>query len=225
MLNLLIGIALIALAFGSAVLINVQPVNALPSIHFDRDIYYSGSTVIISVLESQYAGLRELVGINILVLYDKDGAVIAAWDKLESPPDQPGVFIVTYVLPATIKPGKICARYTDPYMPNRGAVACATVLGWCGYVAVKNVVPNPNPFSSSTTFILQGVPTGIRASKIFIAIYDLAGSKVDEFIGINTAAVSWNGKNLGNGAYIYIAIVEGEGKIFGPFKGFVYIER
>jgi hypothetical protein len=65
----------------------------------------------------------------------------------------------------------------------------------------------------------------VKADRITITIYDLTGNKVADVVGIDTAAVTWNGQGLKNGAYIYIAKVEGGGKIFGPFKGFVYIER
>jgi hypothetical protein len=224
MLNWFMGIALIAMVLGAA-LVSVQPVNVPAPVHFDRDIYYPGDTVTIFVLDSQYAGLTELVGKNILVLYDKDEGVIATWDRLEALPDQPGIFRATYVLPDTVKLGNICAKYTDPYIPTRTAMACAKVFGWCGVVVLKNVVPNPNPFSTSTTFILQGVPTGLKAARITITIYDLTGNKVADIVGIDTAAVTWNGQELKNGAYIYMAKVEGGGKVFGPFKGFVYIER
>jgi hypothetical protein len=90
---------------------------------------------------------------------------------------------------------------------------------------VKGVRPIPNPFSTSTAFTVEGEPAGAVASKITIVIYDLTGAKVAELTGTNTGSVTWNGGNLRNGAYIYVATVEAAGKPFGPFKGFVYIER
>jgi hypothetical protein len=226
MLNWFIGIALLTLVFWRGALVNVQPANVPPpSVRFDRDIYYPGDTVTIFVFDFEYAWSTELVGKNILVLYDKDYGVIATWDRLEALPDQPDRFRATCVLPETVKLGNICAKYTNPYIPARTAMACAQVFSWCGPNVLKNVVPNPNPFFTSTTFILQGVPTGVKADRITITIYDLTGNKVAEIVGIDTAAVTWNGQGLKNGAYIYMAKVEGGGKVFGPFKGFVYIER
>ena len=39
-----------------------------------------------------------------------------------------------------------------------------------------------------------------------------------------TASVTWDGGTLRNGAYIYVAVVEGAGKTW-TFRGFVYIKR
>jgi len=203
----------------------IPPVVTL-RVEFDRTTYYPGDTVTITVTDEQYAGAAEIVGTNVLVLYDKDGGVIASWNRLEAVPGQPGKFRVTYVLPETVKLGTITAKYTDPMMPTRTAQAQATVTP----VPLKNVTGitvSPNPFKTTTTFTIQAEPAGAMAAKITIVIYDLTGAKVAELTGTNTASVTWNGGNLRNGAYIYVATVEGGSpvKTFGPFKGFVYIER
>ena len=78
-----------------------------------------------------------------------------------------------------------------------------------------------NPFSITTNFTLHAEPIGAVAEQIVIAIYDLTGTHVDRIVGCDTASVTWNTKELRNGAYIYIATVEGEDKLFGSFKGFV----
>jgi hypothetical protein len=62
------------------------------------------------------------------------------------------------------------------------------------------------------------------ADSIEIAIYDLTGRKVAEVSGENTASVTWDGGALRNGAYIYVAVVEGAGETW-TFRGFVYIKR
>jgi hypothetical protein len=92
-------------------------------------------------------------------------------------------------------------------------------------VTVLGVTANPNTFSTQTTFIVQIVPAGTVADKITIAIYDLLGTKVAELTGTNTTTVTWNPGNLRNGAYIYKATVQCAGKTWGPFQGFVYLER
>jgi hypothetical protein len=202
----------------------VPPVVKL-EVAFDRTTYYPGDTVTITVTDEQYAGAAEIVGTNVLVLLDKDGGVITSWNKLEAVAGQPGKFRVTYVLPETVKLGTITAKYTDPMMPNRTAQASATVMQK-PLKNVKGIVPTPNPFKTSTTFTIQAEPEGAVAEKITIAIYDLTGAKVAEITGTNTASVTWNGGNLRNGAYIYVAIVEGGSpRQTWTFKGFVYIER
>ena len=202
----------------------VTPPTVALSVAFDRTTYYPGDTVTITVTDEQYAGAAEIVGTNVLVLLDKDGGVITSWNKLEAVAGQPGKFRVTYVLPETVKLGTITAKYTDPYMPTRTAQAQATVVAKA-LTNVTGITVSPNPFKTSTTFTIQAEPAGAVAAKITIAIYDLTGAKVAELTGTNTASVTWTGGNLRNGAYIYVATVEGAGKTFGPFKGFVYIER
>ena len=91
---------------------------------------------------------------------------------------------------------------------------------------VTGITISPNPFSTSTTFTIQAEPAGAVAAKITIVIYDLTGAKVAEITGQNTASVTWNGGSLRNGAYIYVATVEGGSPTkTWTFKGFVYIER
>ncbi|MCS7217110.1 MAG: T9SS type A sorting domain-containing protein [Candidatus Bipolaricaulota bacterium] len=199
------------------------PVVAL-GVAFDRTTYYPGDTVTLTVTDEQYAGAAEIVGTNVLVLLDKDGNVITSWNRLEAVPGQPGKFRVTYVLPETVKLGTITAKYTDPYVATRTAQATATVVAKA-LANVRGVTVAPNPFKTTTTFTIQAEPAGAVAEKITVTLYDLTGAKVAVVEGRNTASLTWNGGNLGNGAYIYVAVVEGAGKVFGPFKGFVYIER
>jgi len=203
----------------------VTPPTVALSVAFDRTTYYPGDTVTITVTDEQYAGAAEIVGTNVLVLLDKDGGVITSWNKLEAVADQPGKFRVTYVLPETVKLGTITAKYTDPYMASRTAQASATVVAKA-LSNVTGITVSPNPFKTSTTFTIQAEPAGAVAAKITIVIYDLTGAKVAEVTGTNTASVTWNGGNLRNGAYIYVATVEGGSPTkTWTFKGFVYIER
>ena len=62
------------------------------------------------------------------------------------------------------------------------------------------------------------------ADKLTVSIYDLLGRKVAEVSGTDTASVTWDGDDLRNGAYIYVAVVEGADKVW-TFRGFVYIKR
>ena len=203
----------------------VTPPTVALSVAFDRTTYYPGDTVTITVTDEQYSGAAEIVGTNVLVLYDKDGDVITSWNRLEAVAGQPGKFRVTYVLPEDVKLGTITAKYTDPFMTTRTAQAQATVVAKA-LANVTGITISPNPFSTSTTFTIQAEPAGAVAAKITIVIYDLTGAKVAEITGQNTASVTWNGGNLRNGAYIYVATVEGGSPTkTWTFKGFVYIER
>jgi hypothetical protein len=201
----------------------VTPPTAALSVAFDKATYYPGDTVTITVTDEQYSGAAEIVGPNILVLLDNDGGLITSWDKLKAVAGQPGRFQVSYVLPETVKLGTITAKYTDPSMPTRTAQAQATVTK--AFEKVTGITVTPNPFKTLTAFVIQGEPAGAVASKIRITIYDLTGARVAELSGTNTASITWDGGNLRNGAYIYVAQVESAGKVFGRFKGFVYIER
>ncbi|MBC7109308.1 MAG: hypothetical protein H5T41_11115, partial [Methanomassiliicoccales archaeon] len=185
----------------------VTPPTVALSVVFDKTTYYPGDTVTITVTDEQYAGAAEIVGTNVLVLLDKDGEVITSWNKLEAVAGQPGKFRVTYVLPETVKLGTITAKYTDPYMTTRTAQGQATVVAKA-LSNVAGITISPNPFKTSTTFTIQAEPAGAVAERITITIYDLTGAKVAEISGENTASVTWDGGNLRNGAYIYVAVVE-----------------
>ncbi|MEM3549455.1 MAG: hypothetical protein QXJ23_10680, partial [Thermofilum sp.] len=149
----------------------VTPPTVALGVAFDRTTYYPGDTVTITVTDEQYAGAAEIVGTNVLVLLDKDGDVLASWNKLDAVAGQPGKFRVTYVLPETVKLGTITAKYTDPYVTTRVAQAQATVVAKA-LQNVTGITVSPNPFKTSTTFTIQAEPTGAVAQKITITIYD-----------------------------------------------------
>jgi hypothetical protein len=198
----------------------VTPPPTRATVAFDKTTYYPGDTVTITVTDPDLAGAGAVASANILVLKDKDNATLKAWDQLDF--DATGKATVTYTLPETVKIGTITAVYTSPVM-GASVQATATVIQKA-LTNVKGIVPTPNPFKTSTTFTIQAEPEGAVAAKITIVIYDLTGAKVAEVTGTNTASVTWDGGNLRNGAYIYVATVEGAGKAW-TFKGFVYIER
>ncbi|MCR4392649.1 MAG: T9SS type A sorting domain-containing protein, partial [Candidatus Acetothermia bacterium] len=201
------------------------PVVAL-SVAFDRTTYYPGDTVTITVTDEQYAGAGRIVGeAKVLVLKDKDGAELASWTEIPEVAGQAGKFRVTYVLPEAVKLGTITAVYTDPIIATRTAQASATVAA-AALTNVTGISITPNPFATSTTFAIVAQPTGAVADKLTITIYDLTGHKVGEVSGTNTGSVTWTGGTLRNGAYIYVAVVEGgsPSRVW-TFRGFVYIKR
>jgi hypothetical protein len=194
------------------------------SVMFDRAQYNPGDTLTITVTDELYPYAPEITGPEkVLVLLDKDGMEIASWKTLPAVPGEPGKFRVSFTLPATVKLGTLTAKYTDPALTMRTAEAKATVVAKA-LREVTQLLVSPNPFSTQTRFVIETDPAGATADKIEITIYDLTGARVATVSGRNTASVVWNGENLRNGAYIYVAVVEGGGKVW-RFKGFVYIER
>jgi hypothetical protein len=214
-------ISIISIKVSEGGAIGVIPPVVVLKVEFDKPTYHPGDTVTITVTDEQYAGALEIVGTNVLVLLDKDGGVIASWDRLVAV--APGKFRVTTTLPETVKLGPITAKYTDPFVRARTAEARATVMPKA-LTDVKGITVSPNPFKISTTFTILADPVGAVAEAITITIYDLTGAKVDVIEGRNTASVTWTGGKLRNGAYIYVAVVRGAVKSW-TFKGFVYIER
>ncbi|MCX7750852.1 MAG: hypothetical protein N2320_04870, partial [Candidatus Bipolaricaulota bacterium] len=202
----------------------ITPPTVALSVAFDRANYNPGDTVTITVTDEQYAGAGEIAGAGkVLVLKKADGTELASWTSIPAVAGEPGKFRVTYVLPANVT-GTITAVYTDPLISNRTAQAQATVAAPT-LTGVTDVKPVPDVFSSSTTFTVYPVPAGAVASQVKIMVYDLTGKLVATLTGTNTNTVSWNGGNLRNGAYIYVAEVRGPAGQSWSFKGFVYIKR
>ena len=106
---------------------------------------------------------------------------------------------------------------------SRVAQATAQVLA-AELSEVTGISVTPNPFDYSTTFSIVAEPAGAVADSISISIYDLTGRMVAELAGEDTDSVTWDGGSLRNGAYVYVAVVEGAGKTW-TFRGFVYIKR
>jgi len=196
-----------------------------PEVAFNASTYNPGDTVTITVTDKVYAGRTAIAGApgtKVLVLKDKNGATLKSW------PSIPAVgttdkFRVSFTLPADVPLGTITAKYTDPADSDRTAQATAQVVA-AELSNVTGISVSPNPFSTSTTFSIVAEPSGAVADSITVAIYDLLGKKVGEVSGSDTDRVTWTGGSLGNGAYIYVAVVEGADKVW-TFRGFVYIKR
>jgi len=196
----------------------VPPVT--PQVAFDAATYAPGDLVTITVTDPAYVNAATISGTDILVLKDATGAILESWDELSG---AGGEFSVTYELPETVALGTLTAIYTDPMFPNRIAQATAQVVA-AELSDVTGISVAPNPFDYSTTFSIVAEPVGAVADSISIAIYDLTGRVVAELSGTGTDSVTWDGDALRNGAYVYVAVVEGAGKTW-TFRGFVYIKR
>jgi len=92
-------------------------------------------------------------------------------------------------------------------------------------VTISNVIPSPNPFSTTTRFQVITQPENTPVDKLEIQIFDLSGKKVATLSDSNTTGITWDGGNLANGVYPYSAKVTHQGKSYGPFKDKVVIQR
>ena len=199
-----------------------------PTVTFDATQYNPGDTVTITVTDPAYTNLPEISGApgtTVLVLKDKNGATLKSWSSIPRVSETTNDYYqVTYTLPEEVALGTITATYTDPVDSTRTATATAKVEA-AALTDVKGISVAPNPFSASTTFSIQAEPEGAVADKITVTIYDLLGKKVGEVSGSDTDRVTWTGGSLRNGAYIYVAVVEGADNKVWTFRGFVYIKR
>jgi len=194
-----------------------------PTVAFDAAQYNPGDVVTITVTDVVYEGYDEISSEEgaVLVLKDATGAVLESWNSI--PALSGSQFRVSYTLPEDVALGTITATYTDPADPDRTDDATAQVVA-AELSDVTGISVVPNPFSTSTEFRIQAEPSGAVADSIAVTIYDLLGKKVAEVSGSDTDRVSWTGESLRNGAYIYVAVVEGADQVW-TFRGFVYIKR
>jgi len=200
----------------------VTPV-AGPQVAFDATQYNPGDTVTITVTDPSYAGSPAIEGTDVLVLKDATGAILESWDSIPALSGTTDQFQVSCTLPEDVAIGTITAVYTDPAISTRTAEATAQVVA-AELSDVTGISVSPIVFSTSTEFKIQAEPEGAVADKITVTIYDLLGKKVGEVSGSDTDSVTWDGGTLRNGAYIYVAVVEGADKVW-TFRGFVYIKR
>ena len=198
------------------------PEERVVKVEFDKTSYIGGETVTITVTDDYFAGQPQISGDEILVLA-LNGDVLETWNVIPAVPGGPdNDFAVEYVLPEDLS-GTLRVTYTQPLPGGRSVTDTATVSPG----ALENVTGidvSPNPFSNTVTFAIIAEPTGAVADKLTVSVYDLLGRKVAEVSGTDTASVSWDGDDLRNGAYIYVAVVEGADKVW-TFRGFVYIKR
>ncbi|HDC92448.1 MAG TPA: T9SS type A sorting domain-containing protein [Candidatus Acetothermia bacterium] len=214
-----VSIISIKVAAGGAA--GVTPPERLVKVEFDKDTYVAGETVTITVTDDAFAGASQITGDGILVL-ELDGTALETWNTIPAKPDTTNEFEVTYTLPADVS-GTLTVTYTQPFTGGKTVSDTAEVIP-AELENVTGIDVTPNPFDTEVTFTIIAEPTGAVADKLTVSVYDLLGRKVAEVSGTNTASVSWDGDDLRNGAYIYVAVVEGADKVW-TFRGFVYIKR
>ncbi|MGC9530502.1 MAG: T9SS type A sorting domain-containing protein, partial [Candidatus Bipolaricaulaceae bacterium] len=202
---------------------DITPPTAQLNVAFGASTYYPGDTVTITVTDSAYTGAGAIAGTDVLVLKDAADTILNSWNSIPAVSGTDNKFRVTFELPDDVTLGTLTATYTDPVVPGRTAFATAEVQA-AELTNVTGISVSPNPFSTSTTFKIQAEPEGAVADEITVTIYDLVGKKVADLSGTATDAVTWNGGSLRNGAYIYVAVIEGPEDVW-TFRGFVYIKR
>ncbi|MEW6216101.1 MAG: hypothetical protein AB1543_00235 [Candidatus Bipolaricaulota bacterium] len=193
---------------------------------FDGGTYYPGALLMVTVTDSHYASSQEIRGSGVLALKDSHGRTLKSWDVISTVAGETARFRVTWALPTDVALGALQAVYTDPADRSRTGQTTAQIVA-AGPERVTGIAITPNPFSSHATFSLISEPVGAQAGKIRVSVFDLTGRRVGEIVETDAASVSWNGANLRNGAYIYVAKVETSIPAVRAweFRGFVYIQR
>jgi hypothetical protein len=217
-----ISIISIRVAAGGAA--GVTPPERLVKVEFDEDTYVAGETVTITITDDAFAGASEITGTDILVL-ELNGDVLETWNTiplLTMPGAGNNKFQVSYTLANDVS-GTLTVTYTQPFPGGKTVSDTAEVIP-AELENVTGIEVTPNPFDTEVTFTIVAEPAGAVADKLTVTVYDLLGRKVAEVSGTNTASVTWDGNDLRNGAYIYVAVVEG-GDAVWTFRGFVYIKR
>jgi len=198
-----------------------EPVPPERSVSFDATSYYVGETATITVTDEAYDGFGEIEGDNVLVLKDADGTVVESWNVL--PSANGDEFTVEIELPENYATGTWRVEYVDPADDDRTASATAQVRSRA-IEEVHGIDIDPEFLVNEVTFSLITDPEGAIADRFTIMVYDLTGRKVDEFSATNTRTLTWDGGNLRSTAYIYVAVVEDDGRSW-TFRGPVYIRR
>jgi hypothetical protein len=215
-------VSIISIKVASGGAEGVTPPERLVKVEFDKDSYIAGETVTITVTDDVFTGASQISGTDVLVL-TLNGTALQTWDSIPAKPGAPeNDFQVTYTLPEDIS-GTITVTYTQPFPGGKTVSDTAQVLP-AQLENVTGIEVTPNPFATSVTFQILAQPAGAVADKFTVTIYDLLGRVVAEVSGTNTGSVAWDGGDLRNGAYIYVAVVE-SGDAAWTFRGFVYIKR
>ncbi|MGD9675374.1 MAG: FlgD immunoglobulin-like domain containing protein [Candidatus Bipolaricaulia bacterium] len=124
----------------------------------------------------------------------------------------------------------LTAMYVDPADPTDTSSDSVTIV-W-GTLSVNAFYAAPNPFSTETAFTYTGSGT---ATQFVVLVYDLNGQLVWTGTEEHTDEVLWNGtstagKNLANGAYLYVVTATDGTNTFDPSntpsaRGTVFINR
>jgi PKD repeat protein len=134
----------------------------------------------------------------------------------------------TYTLTVTIRYQWLlntCPVFNSEKVTSKIEVSSGETPSPTPTVTISNVIPSPNPFSTSTRFQVITQPSNTPVDKLEIKIFDLSGKQVATLSDSNTTGINWDGDNLANGAYLYVANVTHQGKSYGPFKDKVVIQR
>jgi len=217
-----VSIISIKVAAGGAA--GVTPPEREVKVEFDKDSYVAGETVTIIVTDDAFAGASEITGADVLVL-ELNGTTLQTWNTIPAltiPGAGNNEFSVSYTLPSDVS-GTLTVTYTQPFPGGKAVTDTAEVVP-AELENVTGIEVSPNPFATTVSFTIVAEPAGAVADKLTVTVYDLLGRKVAEVSGTDTASVTWDGDDLRNGAYIYVAVVEG-GDATWTFRGFVYIKR
>ena len=116
------------------------------------------------------------------------------------------------------------AIYVDPSDPDDTSTASVSIVA--AEFRVDRFYAAPSPFVEETRFGFVG--TGL-AETFAVKVYDLAGRLVWQAEAENVLAVPWDGRSesgrqLANGAYVYVVVATGSGSTFTD-KGKLFVQR
>jgi len=177
------------------------------------DSYVAGEPVFVLVTDESHAQDVTLSGALLV-----DGV---AYD-LTTYGSQSHKFLSEAIL-LDLEPGDtVIATYIDPTDPTDTSTDTAMILA--ATLDVVRFYAAPSPFDSEVTFGYEG--SGL-ASRMTVAVYDLAGDIVWSSEDENVSQIEWSGgscNSLANGAYIYVVTAtDGEHTFDG--KGIVFASR
>ena len=135
-----------------------------------------------------------------------------------------GAFITEAILLDCSVGEEITATYVDP--SDSDDTASATIGMVAGELVVERFYASPSPFSDETVFAYEGQG---MADILRVTVYDLNGHIVWVAEEADSLGISWGGRNqdgkqLANGAYIYVVTAVGSQETFNG-KGTVFLRR
>ncbi len=178
--------------------------------------YVEGDPIYVKVVDPSIADAGTLVDAVMI-----DGAT---YDLIPLPGAASGTFITAGLSLGYAAGETVTATYVDPSDPDDTNTASVSIVA--AEFRVERFYASPSPFVDETRFGFVG--TGL-AETFAVAVYDLAGHRVWRAEAEDVLAITWDGRDedgrqLANGAYVYVIVATGSGSTFTD-KGKAFIQR
>ncbi len=178
--------------------------------------YVEGDPILIQVVDPSIAGAGTL----------KDAVTIDGMKvDVQAVPGGPEGTFVTDPLELDLAAGAtVTATYIDPSDPSDTSTASVPIVA--DVFQVDRFYAAPSPFDEETRFGFVG--TGL-ADTMAVSVYDLAGRLVWQAEVEDTLSIAWSGRDddgrqLANGAYLYVIGATGSGNAYAD-RGKLFIQR